>query len=95
MNEEDSVNKFNFWPFKSKTRLDCPEVRKMASSYLDRDGDISQEMIDELQQHLDDCQPCGAFVRTLQTTIDGLRGLPKESAPEELKEKLRKLVNSD
>ena len=88
------MNKFRFWPFKSKMYLDCPKVRKVASSYLDQDGDISPEMINELQQHLDDCQPCGAFVRTLQATIDGLRNLPRETAPERLREELRKLVNS-
>ena len=68
-------------------------VWKVASSYLDQDGDISEEMIAELTQHLDECPPCDAFVQSLRATIEGLKDLPKETAPERLKEELRKLVN--
>ena len=86
--------KLRFWPFKSDDCVDCLDVKKMASSYIEQDGDISQEMIDELTLHMDDCQPCGAFVQSLRATIEGLKDLPKEKAPERLKEELRKLVNS-
>jgi hypothetical protein len=85
--------KLRFWPFKSEDCRDCPEVWKVASSYLDQDGDISEEMIAELTQHLDECPPCDAFVQSLRATIEGLKDLPKETAPERLKEELRKLVN--
>lgn len=85
--------KLRFWPFKSDTCMDCPDVHKLASSYIDQDGDISQEMIDELTLHLDDCQPCSAFVQSLRATINGLKDLPKETAPARLKEELKKLVN--
>ena len=87
--------KLRFWPFKSDDCVDCLDVKKMASSYIEQDGDISQEMIDELTLHMADCQPCGAFVQSLRATIEGLKDLPKEKAPERLKEELRKLVNSE
>ncbi len=44
------------------------------SNYLDEKLDDS--VCEELEKHLGDCEPCQAFVTTLQATIEALRQIP-------------------
>ncbi len=47
------------------------------SNYLDEELDDS--MCDELERHINGCEPCKAFVASLEATIDKLRNLPEDS----------------
>jgi len=52
----------------------CKAMFAELSNYLDEELDDS--VCEELEKHLDDCQPCKAFVKTLQATIEALRQMP-------------------
>lgn len=65
---------------REKIESECREIRELSSGYLD--GDIDRTMIDRVASHLDKCPPCRAFVNTLKRTIDLMRGIPKQEAPE-------------
>ena len=65
---------------RAKVGPECREIRDMSSDYLD--GNIDRTMIDRVASHLDKCPPCRAFVNTLKRTIDLMRGIPKQEAPE-------------
>jgi anti-sigma factor RsiW len=47
------------------------------SNYLDEQLDDS--MCEQLAKHMDGCEPCKAFLATLETTIRQCRQMPKDS----------------
>lgn len=58
----------------------------MASDYLD--GSLSLNKSQRIQAHLAWCRPCQAFLASLEATVLLLRGLPKEKAPEHLRQRV-------
>ncbi len=44
------------------------------SNYLDEQ--IDDSLCEELEKHLDGCDPCKAFLASLQSTIENCRRLP-------------------
>lgn len=56
----------------------CRAMFAELSNYLDEQLDDS--MCEHIEQHLDGCQPCQAFLAQLQSTIDQLRSA-KDNAP--------------
>ncbi len=66
----------------------CKQMFAELSDYLDEQLDDS--LCEELEQHLDGCGPCKAFLATLEATIEQCRNLPPEHLPQKMTAKLGK-----
>jgi hypothetical protein len=86
--------KLGFWPFRQRHRGDCYEAREMAYYLVGEEGDAPPGLIDRLRAHMGFCPPCAAFLRTLQSTVGLVQNLPPQSAPETLRERLRRIPGS-
>jgi RNA polymerase sigma-70 factor, ECF subfamily len=60
-----------------KRPASCKALFAQLSNYLDEQLDDS--VCEKLEQHLDGCQPCKAFLASLESTIEQLRNAPSES----------------
>ena len=76
-----------------KRELDCPEVRKMASEYLE-DG-LSTSRMQQIRAHISDCKPCRSFVESLSSLVGMLIRLPGSTAPETLKQSIMDHVREE
>jgi len=69
----------------------CLEVFEKLSEYLD--GELSPQDCKHIQDHIQDCVPCVAFVESLKASIQAARDLhpdePVRELPDELREKLK------
>ena len=68
----------------------CKAMFAELSNYLDEQLDDS--MCDELEKHLDGCEPCKAFLSSLQATIEQCRQSPAECPNGKKAAKLRKQI---
>jgi len=59
--------------------MTCRELFERLSEYVD--GELSREICEEIRKHLDGCDPCVNFARTLKTTTDLCRRLPSQPIP--------------
>ena len=66
----------------------CKALFAQLSNYLDEQLDDS--MCENLEQHLEGCEPCKAFLATLESTIEQLRSAPAESFKKSSAAKLRR-----
>jgi RNA polymerase sigma-70 factor (ECF subfamily) len=64
----------------------CKAMFAELSNYLDEK--LDESMCDELEKHLDGCEPCQAFVKTLEATVEALR---RNSAATPSSVKIRRL----
>lgn len=67
--------------------MTCRELFERLSEYVD--GELSQEICQEIRRHMEGCDPCVAFARTLKTTADLCRRLPAKPMPPEVADNLR------
>ncbi len=72
-----------------RKRVDCDEVRKRASDYLE--SDLSEGEREWIRQHLALCLNCNSFMDTLRSTISMLGELPSKAIPSGLKQKLLRI----
>jgi len=78
--------------FKRESEPECPEIRMMASDYVD--GDLDENQIAQVRAHLDGCEVCLAFFNTLVDTIQLLGSMKRdEPAPSELKEAIHAMIH--
>lgn len=72
----------------------CKELLGSLSSYID--GDLSPELCQELEKHLEGCDDCRVVLNTTKRTID-LVHVPAEKPdlPEDVRERLFKRLNLD
>jgi anti-sigma factor (TIGR02949 family) len=72
----------------------CKELLGSLSSYID--GDLSPELCQELEKHLEGCEDCRVVLNTTKRTID-LVHVPGEKAdlPEDVRERLFKRLSLD
>ena len=75
-----------------RKRVDCDEVRRRASDYLE--SDLSEEEREWIRKHLELCLNCNSFMDTLRSTISMLGELPTKAIPNSLKEKLLRIPSS-
>jgi RNA polymerase sigma-70 factor (ECF subfamily) len=68
----------------------CKEMFAELSDYLD--GQLDETFCEELEQHMDGCEPCQAFLATLEATVAQLRALPPEAPRRKHTATLRKQV---
>jgi RNA polymerase sigma-70 factor, ECF subfamily len=66
----------------------CKALFAQLSNYLDEQLDDS--LCEKLEQHLDGCEPCKAFLASLESTIELLRQAPAESFNKVAGAKLRR-----
>jgi anti-sigma factor RsiW len=62
--------------------MTCRELFERLSEYVD--GELSQEICAEIRKHMDGCDPCVNFARTLKKTADLCRRLPSRPIPPEV-----------
>jgi len=72
--------------------MTCRELFERLSEYVD--GELSQEICEEIQRHMEGCEPCVAFAKTLKTTAEMCRRLPSKPIPPEVADDLRSSLAS-
>ncbi|MGA7659559.1 MAG: sigma-70 family RNA polymerase sigma factor, partial [Candidatus Sulfotelmatobacter sp.] len=71
----------------------CKAMFAELSNYLDEQLDDS--LCEELERHLNGCEPCKAFLSTLKATVEQCRRSPTESPDREKAAELRRKVLAD
>src|SRR5271170_1934391 len=66
----------------------CKALFAQLSNYLDEELDDS--LCEKLEQHLDGCEPCKAFLASLESTIQQLRAAPPDSLSKASASKIRR-----
>jgi len=70
----------------------CKQMFAELSEYLD--DELNPALCEQLEAHLDDCEPCQAFVSNLESTVEHLRKFPQEKLDPETAAALRKQLVS-
>ncbi|HXX71598.1 MAG TPA: sigma-70 family RNA polymerase sigma factor [Candidatus Acidoferrum sp.] len=71
----------------------CKELFAQLSNYLDEELDDS--LCDELEKHLDGCEPCQAFLSSLEKSIQLCRTAPNESPEPGMTARLRRQLMAE
>jgi RNA polymerase sigma-70 factor, ECF subfamily len=66
----------------------CKEMFAELSNYLD--DELDDSLCEELEKHMDGCEPCMAFLSSLERSIQLCRAAPNESANARLAARLRR-----
>ena len=48
--------------------MNCQEILEKIGDYIDRDIDPS--LCEEIEKHIENCEPCVAFINTLKKTVE-------------------------
>jgi anti-sigma factor (TIGR02949 family) len=72
-------------------KKDCQLLLKDLSIYLD--GEASDDVCAEIEQHLSECDNCRVVVDTLNQTLHLYHTLPQPDMPEELRARLYKSLD--
>lgn len=70
----------------------CKEMFAQLSDYLDEELDSS--LCEELERHMDGCEPCQAFLASLRRSIEQCRKIPAESMNPKLASEIRRILLS-
>ena len=70
---------------------DCSSLLSLLSDYVD--GRLPSDVRADLEQHLDGCSDCTAFVGTFRSTVSLLQSLTDNDLPEELRVRLRAFLD--
>jgi RNA polymerase sigma-70 factor (ECF subfamily) len=71
----------------------CKEMFAELSNYLD--DELDDSLCDELEKHMDGCEPCKAFLSSLEKSIQQCRMAPNEAPDPRVAAKLRRELLSD
>jgi RNA polymerase sigma-70 factor (ECF subfamily) len=74
-------------PHGTKRPASCKDLFAQLSNYLDEQMDDS--LCDKLEEHLDGCEPCKAFLASLESTIEHLRTIPAHALNKAVAAKIR------
>jgi anti-sigma factor RsiW len=75
---------------KHEMSMTCRELFERLSEYVD--GELSQEICEEIRRHMQGCDPCVAFAKTLKKTAEICRRLPSQPIPPEVAADLRAVL---
>ncbi|MBF0171560.1 MAG: zf-HC2 domain-containing protein [Nitrospinae bacterium] len=67
--------------------LTCREIFERLNDYLDQE--LDPDLCDKIDNHVENCEPCIAFINTLRKTVELFQGYEGEDAPRELPEPVR------
>ena len=70
----------------SKRELDCTEVRKLSSEYLDET--LAPPRLQKVRAHLSACPPCQTFVDGVASVVGMLTKLPGMQSPPNLRQSI-------
>jgi RNA polymerase sigma-70 factor, ECF subfamily len=71
----------------------CKEMFAELSNYLD--DELDDSLCEELEKHMDACEPCKAFLSSLEKSIEQCRTAPSESPDPRVAARLRREIMSD
>jgi RNA polymerase sigma-70 factor, ECF subfamily len=71
----------------------CKEMFAELSSYLD--DELDDSLCEELEKHMDGCEPCQAFLASLEKSIDQCRTAPDETPDPRVAARLRRELLSE
>ena len=70
--------------------MNCRQIFEALSEYID--DDLDPGVCDEIEQHMQGCAPCQAFLNTLQRTVDFCRDTTVPPLTAQQKADLREMV---
>lgn len=70
--------------------FDCGRLKELLPDYLD--PDLQDQVCVEVRAHLEECEDCRVFVKTVETTIVLYKERPHHEVPEEVRIDLRNLI---
>jgi len=75
--------------------MNCQEILDKLSDYIDRELDPS--LCEEIERHVEDCEPCVAFINTLKKTVEVFRNKPREpeQIPSDISVKLKNFLKQN
>lgn len=73
--------------------MKCQQLFALLSEFID--GQLADGLCQEIQAHLADCEPCLAFLRTLQKTVEVCQQLPSPPLPEQMRRELREALQAE
>ena len=79
-------------PSQSARSRRCKQMFAELSDYLDEQLDST--ICDQIEKHLADCEPCEAFVLSLQNTVEHLHKFPREKLNSKTATSLRRQLTS-
>ncbi|PYU43062.1 MAG: hypothetical protein DMG54_14175 [Acidobacteria bacterium] len=79
-------------PFQPRQRR-CKEMFAELSNYLD--DELDDSLCEELEKHMDSCEPCKAFLSSLEKSIHLCRIAPNESPDPRIAARLRRELLSE
>ena len=62
----------------------CHEVFARLSEYID--GELPENLCEMIDGHMQDCEPCVAFLDSLRRTVDWIGGQDRAKMPDDLRE---------
>ena len=57
--------------------MNCQELLEKISEYIDKE--IDPTLCQEIEEHVEDCEPCVAFINTLKKTVEMFEGYSEQS----------------
>ncbi len=72
--------------------MTCRELFERLSEYVD--GELPQEICEEIRHHIVGCEPCEAFAKTLKKTADLCHRLPSKPIPPDVAADLRAFLHT-
>ena len=70
--------------------MTCKEAIERLADYLD--GELTAELLERLETHLEICAPCRAYLATYRRTAELAARMNRVEVPEELRRRLRALL---
>lgn len=75
-------------------KLSCREIFENLSAYID--AELDSDFCDEIEEHLEGCNPCVSFLETLKKTAELYRGLKAEGRmPNEVRTRLHDFLRRE
>ena len=72
--------------------FDCSRLKEILPDYLD--SDLQSKVCAEIKAHLEECEDCRIFVKTVETTIVLYKHCPENDVPEEIRIDLRRRLRT-
>ncbi len=79
-------------PHHAEMSMTCRELFARLSEYVD--GELPREICQEIRRHIEGCEPCEAFARTLKKTADLCHRLPSKPIPPDVAADLRAFLRT-